>query len=83
GQCIDGECHDEALFNGVEDYINQLNNDGIIVLHTMGSHGPAYYQRYPDAFRKFTPTCDTNQIQTCSRESLINTYDNTILYIYY
>ncbi len=83
GQCIGGECHDEALFNGVEDYINQLNNDGIIVLHTMGSHGPAYYQRYPDAFRKFTPTCDTNQIQTCSRESLINTYDNTILYIDY
>ncbi|RNM22520.1 phosphoethanolamine transferase EptA [Dickeya undicola] len=83
GQCIDGECHDEALFNGVEDYINQLNNDGIIVLHTMGSHGPSYYQRYPDAFRKFTPTCDTNQIQTCSQESLINTYDNTILYVDY
>ncbi|MCA7000611.1 phosphoethanolamine transferase EptA [Dickeya solani] len=83
GQCTGGECHDEALFSGVEDYINQLNNDGIIVLHTMGSHGPAYYQRYPDAFRKFTPTCDTNQIQTCSRESLINTYDNTILYVDY
>ncbi|MEI7255566.1 phosphoethanolamine transferase EptA [Dickeya dadantii] len=82
-QCSGGECHDEALFSGVEDYINQLNNDGIIVLHTMGSHGPAYYQRYPDDFRKFTPTCDTNQIQTCSRESLINTYDNTILYVDY
>ncbi|GAB7205182.1 hypothetical protein OS31_21220 [Dickeya oryzae] len=83
GQCIDGECHDEALFHGVDDYINQLKNDGIIVLHTMGSHGPAYYQRYPEAFRQFTPTCDTNQIQTCSRESLINTYDNTILYVDY
>lgn len=83
GQCIDDECHDEALFHGVDDYINQLNNDGIIVLHTMGSHGPAYYQRYPEAFRQFTPTCDTNQIQTCSRESLINTYDNTILYVDY
>ncbi|MCL6407224.1 phosphoethanolamine transferase EptA [Dickeya dadantii] len=82
-QCSGGECRDEALFSGVEDYINQLNNDGIIVLHTMGSHGPAYYQRYPDDFRKFTPTCDTNQIQTCSRESLINTYDNTILYVDY
>ncbi|MBX9447744.1 phosphoethanolamine transferase EptA [Dickeya chrysanthemi] len=83
GLCIGGECHDEALFQGVDDYINQLNNDGIIVLHTMGSHGPAYYQRYPEAFRKFTPTCDTNQIQTCSQESLINTYDNTILYVDY
>ncbi|SLM64831.1 MULTISPECIES: phosphoethanolamine transferase EptA [Dickeya] len=81
--CSNGECLDEALFSGLEEHINQLNNDGIIVLHTMGSHGPAYYQRYPDTFKVFTPSCDTNQIQTCSRESLINTYDNTILYIDY
>ena len=46
----------------------------------MGSHGPAYYKRYPDSFRKFTPTCDTNEIQDCDHQSLINTYDNTILY---
>lgn len=81
GLCTSGECHDEALFHGVEDYINKLDNDGIIVLHTIGSHGPSYYQRYPDAFKKFTPTCDTNQIQTCTQEALTNTYDNTILYV--
>ncbi|MBI0548841.1 phosphoethanolamine transferase EptA [Pectobacterium parmentieri] len=81
GLCTNGECHDEALFHGVEDYINKLDNDGIIVLHTIGSHGPSYYQRYPDAFKKFTPTCDTNQIQTCTQEALTNTYDNTILYV--
>lgn len=79
--CSGGECYDDALFTGVEDHINQLNNDAIIVLHTIGSHGPAYYRRYPDAFKQFTPTCDTNQIQTCSREALINTYDNTLLYL--
>ncbi|MBN3215151.1 phosphoethanolamine transferase EptA [Pectobacterium polaris] len=79
--CTNGECHDEALFHSVEDYINKLDNDGIIVLHTIGSHGPSYYQRYPDAFKKFTPTCDTNQIQTCTQEALTNTYDNTILYV--
>ncbi|WP_163602616.1 sulfatase-like hydrolase/transferase, partial [Klebsiella pneumoniae] len=38
------------------------------------------YKRYPDSFRKFTPTCDTNEIQDCDHQSLINTYDNTILY---
>ncbi|QQG28081.1 phosphoethanolamine transferase EptA [Pectobacterium carotovorum] len=81
GLCTNGECHDEALFHGVEDYINKLDNDGIIVLHTIGSHGPSYYQRYPDAFKKFPPTCDTNQIQTCTQEALTNTYDNTILYV--
>jgi lipid A ethanolaminephosphotransferase len=53
------------------------------VLHTIGSHGPTYYNRYPAAFQKFTPTCDTNEIQSCTQEQLTNTYDNTILYVDY
>jgi len=32
---------------------------------------------------KFTPTCDTNEIQTCTQEQLKNTYDNTVLYVDY
>ncbi|WET40315.1 phosphoethanolamine transferase EptA [Citrobacter enshiensis] len=83
GQCIEGECYDEVLFHGLEEYINSLQGDGVIVLHTIGSHGPTYYNRYPPQFRKFTPTCDTNEIQTCSQQQLVNTYDNTILYIDY
>lgn len=55
----------------------------MIVLHTIGSHGPTYYNRYPPQFRKFTPTCDTNEIQTCSKEQLVNTYDNTLVYVDY
>lgn len=81
--CIKGECYDEVLFHGPEAYIDQLQGNGIIVLHTIGSHGPTYNHRYPPAFRKFTPTCETNQIQECSKEQLINTYDNTILYVDY
>ncbi len=34
-------------------------------------------------FRKFTPTCDTNEIQTCTQEQLVNTYDNTLVYVDY
>lgn len=83
GQCIDGECYDEVLFNGLESYIDHLQGDGVIVLHTIGSHGPTYYRRYPPQFRRFTPTCDTNEIQTCSQQQLINTYDNTVLYVDY
>ncbi|ELY4607906.1 phosphoethanolamine transferase EptA [Cronobacter turicensis] len=81
--CIKGECYDEVLFHGLGAYIDQLQGNGIIVLHTIGSHGPTYNHRYPPAFRKFTPTCETNQIQECSKEQLINTYDNTILYVDY
>lgn len=83
GQCIEGECYDDVLFHGLEEYIDKLQGDGVIVLHTIGSHGPTYYHRYPPQFRKFTPTCDTNEIQTCSQQQLVNTYDNTILYIDY
>ncbi len=83
GQCINGECYDEVLFDGLERYIDTLQGDGVIVLHTIGSHGPTYYRRYPPQFRKFTPTCDTNEIQTCSQVQLMNTYDNTVLYVDY
>ncbi|MFC7775846.1 phosphoethanolamine transferase EptA [Pantoea sp. GCM10028869] len=81
--CHDGECYDEVLFHGIEDSIKNLKGNGVIVLHTIGSHGPTYYNRYPPQFKKFTPTCDTNQIQDCSQQQLVNTYDNTILYIDY
>ncbi|WP_039055153.1 phosphoethanolamine transferase EptA [Enterobacter sp. Bisph1] len=81
--CIEGECQDEILFRDLASYIDSLPGDGLIVLHTIGSHGPTYYNRYPARLRKFTPTCDTNEIQTCSQQQLINTYDNTILYVDY
>lgn len=81
--CINGECYDDVLFHGLEAYISQLQGNGIIVLHTIGSHGPTYNHRYPPAFRRFTPTCETKQIQECSQAQLINTYDNTILYADY
>jgi lipid A ethanolaminephosphotransferase len=46
----------------------------------MGSHGPAYYKRVPDAFKKFQPECKSNALQECSREQVVNSFDNTILY---
>src|SRR3546814_4899194 len=46
----------------------------------LGNHGPAYYQRYPPAFRRFTPTCDTEQLGHCSQREIVNSYDNAVLY---
>lgn len=51
GQCIDGECYDDVLFHHLDSYIDNLQQDGIIVLHTIGSHGPTYYNRYPAEFK--------------------------------
>lgn len=83
--CNNGECYDDILLASMDAYLSQLKNkphpaNQLIVLHQMGSHGPAYYKRYPAAFQKFAPTCDTNAIQNCSHASLINSYDNTIVY---
>src|SRR5690606_13697469 len=58
-------------------------NNQVIVLHQNGSHGPAYDQRYPESMRFYTPVCTTNQLQQCTRDEVINAYDNTIRYTDY
>ncbi|WP_022670117.1 phosphoethanolamine transferase [Hippea alviniae] len=75
-------CYDEVLLYKLQDWINNIHNNRpiFIVLHQMGSHGPAYYKRYPPQFEKFKPVCKTNQLQDCTRQEVINAYDNTILY---
>lgn len=79
--CDAGECRDEGMLAGLQELINQKQTgDILIVLHQMGNHGPAYYKRYPAAFEKFKPVCQTNQLEQCSQESIINAYDNALLY---
>lgn len=79
--CQDGECHDEVF---VEDLRRELatpgGDDRVLVLHMLGSHGPAYFKRYPPAFAKFTPACESVALQDCTPEQIRNSYDNTILY---
>ncbi len=80
----DEECRDEGMLIGLQDYINEHpKGDIVIVLHAMGNHGPAYYKRYPKAFRKFQPECRTNELADCTREEINNSYDNAILYTDY
>jgi len=82
--CEDGECRDEGMLVGLQEYINaHPKGDIVIVLHQMGNHGPAYYKRYPKAFEKYTPVCKTNQLEQCSQAEITNAYDNAILYTDY
>ena len=78
------ECRDEGMLVNLQNYIDgQDGNDILIVMHTMGSHGPAYYKRYPKEFEVFKPICETNQLNECSDTEISNAYDNTILYTDY
>jgi len=78
--CRDGHCYDEVLLHGLQQRIEQLSGDGVIVLHMLGSHGPAYGKRYPSTHAAFEPACDSNQLEKCSRDEIVNAYDNTIRY---
>ena len=81
----DGEfCFDQVLLRELDKILAKpLQQDTVLVLHLIGSHGPTYYRRYPSDFRKFLPDCERSDIQNCSREEIVNTYDNTILYTDY
>ena len=59
---------------------NSKKKRSLIVLHTMGSHGPKYHKRFPKEFEKFKPSCKSNNPQECTQEELSNAFDNTILY---
>lgn len=81
--CHNGECFDEILLKDLATQITANPKDQVIVLHQQGSHGPAYYRRYPAEFEVFKPTCHSVQLQDCSQTELDNSYDNTIVYTDY
>lgn len=79
-RCASGECFDEALLNDIPDWLQSDDTRALRVLHQKGSHGPAYFRRYPPAFAAFTPVCEDDSVQNCPREAIVNAYDNTIRY---
>lgn len=81
--CNNGECLDEIFLGELDKKLSATKSNSVIVLHQLGSHGPSYYLRYPEKFRKFTPDCRTPELMKCSVEEITNAYDNTILYTDY
>jgi len=80
--CFGEHCEfDDVLLNDLEKQINNASAQRILLtLHTKGSHGPSYASRYPEKFNVFAPVCQSVELSECSEQSLINAYDNTILY---
>lgn len=77
--CDGNRCFDEVLLENLDAELKS-NRNLVLVLHQLGNHGPAYFQRYPAAFRQFTPTCDTADLGKCTRQQIVNSYDNALLY---
>ncbi|HYG08283.1 MAG TPA: phosphoethanolamine--lipid A transferase [Stenotrophomonas sp.] len=80
GLCRDGRCMDEILLNDLAAQVRARPGDRVVVLHQLGNHGPSYYERYPATFARFGPACQNPDLGQCSREQIVNAYDNAVLY---
>lgn len=82
--CKDGECLDQLMVELLGDRLKTANINGkqqgtVLVLHQMGSHGPAYYRRSSPQSKHFQPECTTHVTSDCSRSQLVNVYDNSMV----
>ena len=82
--CQDGECLDAALLVGLDERIARLPKERrskgvVLVMHQMGSHGPAYFKRSAPAQKRFLPECTNTSLGDCAPAALVNAYDNTIV----
>jgi lipid A ethanolaminephosphotransferase len=78
--CRQNECNDGVLVEKLKQLMPTITKNSVIVLHQIGSHGPAYFMRYPESFKPFGPDCRSSDFKKCSREEIINAYDNTIAF---
>ena len=83
--CPDDACFDEVLLQTLPQQLQQLDpqrraRGTVVVLHMMGSHGPAYFKRTPPAHKFFQPECTDQALQNCAHEAVVNAYDNTARY---
>lgn len=81
--CPGSYCYDEVLLSGLEERLRSVTHDTVIIFHQIGSHGPAYSERYPPRFEMFKPACRNHELQHCTSQEIVNAYDNTIVYTDY
>jgi lipid A ethanolaminephosphotransferase len=81
--CPNSYCYDEVMLNDLAARLDTVQHDTVVIFHAIGSHGPAYSERYPPQFEIFKPACRSNELQRCSREEIVNAYDNSIAYTDY
>jgi lipid A ethanolaminephosphotransferase len=78
--CPNSYCYDEVMLSDLAARLETLQQDAVVVFHAIGSHGPAYTERYPPQFEVFKPACRSNELQRCTKEQVVNAYDNSIVY---
>ena len=70
---------DEAMFPYIDTTLKDLNPKQLIILHTIGSHW-WYNSHFNEKYTIFKPIIKSRVVSSCTKEEMINSYDNTILY---
>lgn len=79
GECSTDGCQDTMMVAALQKaLLSATEKDKIIVLHQMGSHGPAYFKRSPTDKKIFLPECETIELDQCKTAEIINAYDNSL-----
>lgn len=81
--CNGTRCFDGILLKDLDGALRLAKTKGgdrVLVLHMLGNHGPSYYDRYPPAFARFAPACQQADLGLCTREQIVNAYDNALTY---
>ena len=79
--CNSKSCLDDIMLDGLENKLRSINQNTFLVLHQKGSHGPDYYNRYPQDWNApYTPECFDRGLMSCTVEAITNAYDNSITY---
>lgn len=86
--CTGDECRDTVMLARIDAELAKLPAERrasgtAVVMHQMGSHGPAYFKRTPTEFKTFTPECTDTSLSQCDRIQVVNAYDNTIVFTDY
>ena len=90
--CSQGECSDDVLLPVLKEQLSKgASMSGsaskrapeagtVVVLHLMGSHGPAYFKRSRDPHKPFQPECKSIVLSDCSTQEIVNAYDNSLVF---
>lgn len=80
--CKGGECMDLTFVEDLKKRLSQLKpgERRVLVLHMMGSHGPAYDHRSEKQDQVFGSLCTDPSFRSCSSEQIVNAYDASIRY---
>lgn len=89
--CRQGECTDAVLLPALKHQLQRWSATTstptqhqpagqVVVVHMMGSHGPAYFKRSQAPHKPFEPECKSIVLSDCTQQEIVNAYDNSLVY---